>query len=316
MKRLTLINTSFEAVEKSFKKWLDTLGYSSKTIYGLPIHVREFLHYLENNYADLKLKQLANTHVNAYYMHLQTRTNIRHKSGALGSNSLNKHQQAIKLFFQYLRQSGRIILPAVELRNEASDTKEIEVLTELEIKELFDAPFQMSYKLGEEHIQQRDRAILVIFYGCGLRRNEAYHLNISDFCFDNKTLKVRKAKNYKQRLVPVHSSYMEILQEYIFDSRIKLTESKTEQAFFLSVRHTRMNDQSLAMRLKKMLEITGIEKRITLHTLRHSVATHLLQKGMKLEQIARFLGHSSLESTQIYTHIIQENESLNTEITD
>ena len=316
MKKLVITNTSFEAVEKSFKQWLNTIGYSSKTIYNLPVHVREFLHYLENHYPTVKLKDLSNTHVSTYYIYLQSRTNTRYKSGALSANSLNKHQQAIKLLFRYLRQSGRIILPAVELRKEQADTTEIEVLTEQEIKQLFDSPAKMKYKLGEEPVQQRDRAMLVIFYGCGLRRNEAFHLNLSDIDLEKKTLKVRKGKNYKQRLVPIHSSYIEILQEYIFDARPQLVEFKAEPAFFISVRHTRMSDQALEMRIDKMVEATDIEKNVTPHTLRHSVATHLLQRGMSIEQIARFLGHSSLESTQIYTHIVGQLDSIKTPVTE
>ena len=309
MKKLIIKNTSYIAVEKSFSQWLDTLGYARHSLYTMPIYVHEFFYYLEKEYPNLKLRELSNEHVNKYYLQLQNRQNERYKSGTLSCSSLNKHQQALKLFFQYLRQSGRIILAGIELRNEVVENPPIEVLSQEEVKELFQTPYRITYKTGEEHLRERDRAMLVIFYGCGLRRNEVVHLNVSDVDFERKSLKVRKGKNYKQRLVPLHSSYLSILQIYIFDSRSKLikpTKEKKEQALFLSVRGTRMVDQSLSIRLRKMLEKTQIDKHITLHTLRHSVATHLLQQGMSLEQIAKFLGHSSLESTQIYTHLAEE----------
>ena len=79
-----------------------------------------------------------------------------------------------------------------------------------------------------------------------------------------------------------------------------------EQALFLSVRGKRMDGNSLLMRLKELVKMAGLNKSIGLHTLRHSIATHLLQSGMALENVSRFLGHQSLESTQIYTHLSAE----------
>jgi len=158
-----------------------------------------------------------------------------------------------------------------------------------------------------EAIQSRDRAMLAVFYGCGLRRNEGYHLDISDINFDRQMLHVRKGKGYKERYVPFNKANQKYLQEYIYDHRSNLTLDKREEAFFISYKYKRMKGQSLLLRLKVLQSQTNnpelIDKEITLHTLRHSIATHLLQAGMKLENISRFLGHSSLESTQIYTHL-------------
>ena len=152
--------------------------------------------------------------------------------------------------------------------------------------------------------------MLTVFYACGLRRNEGYHLDISDINFDRQVLHVRKGKNYKERFVPFNKTASNYLQEYLYDWRSFLVKDKKQDAFFISQKYHRMGGQSLLLRLKILLQRTEMpqlqEKEIGLHTLRHSIATHLLSAGMQLDNIAKFLGHSSLESTQVYTHLAEE----------
>jgi integrase/recombinase XerD len=140
-----------------------------------------------------------------------------------------------------------------------------------------------------------------------MRRNEGVCLNLGDINFDRALVHVRKGKNYKERFVPVSKSSLKYLQDYVYDHRPELLQGNKSESFFVSQRGGRVQGQTLILRLKYLQQQTEnldlIEKEIGLHTLRHSIATHLLQAGMKLEYIARFLGHSSLESTQIYTHM-------------
>jgi len=310
MKNLSLNNPHFEFIERSFREWLDILGYSHHSIYNLPNHVRELLYYLEQNGIH-HIKQLEVSHIREFYQQLKYRSNKR-KSGGLSNAYLNKHLQALYKFCDYLRQSGKILLPALCIDWEADDSEEITVLTTDEIKLLYKATENYNINTELEPFNSRDRAMLSIFYGCGLRRNEGYHLNIPDINFDRRILRVRKGKNYKERLVPFNKTNAEYLQEYVYDWRPVIVKEKKEDAFFISQRGTRMDTQSMAMRLKILQQrtddITLQQKNVRLHVLRHSIATHLLQNGMELEKIARFLGHSSLESTQIYTHLIHTDE--------
>jgi integrase/recombinase XerD len=307
MKNLPLENPSFRYLERSFREWLDVLGYAPVSVYNMPNLVRELLHYLEGQGID-SIKDLDNKHIKAYYEQLKERSNMR-RGGGLSSNHLNKHIQ----FTDYLRQVGRLTLPELPIRNEEEDKKTIEVLTEEEIQLLFKATYRMPDTLPNlpdkriEALQGRDRAMLAIFYGCGLRRNEGVNVDISDINFDRATVHVRKGKNYKERLVPVSKSSLKYLEEYIYDYRPELLQDRKTDALFLSYYSKRMSGQMLLLRLKCLQSQTHDEdlkeKDIGLHTLRHSIATHLLQAGMKLENIARLLGHSTLESTQIYTHL-------------
>lgn len=311
MKKLLLNNPSFRYLEQSFKEWLDVQGYAETTVYNLPLHVRELLHYLEQQ--NIKhIKELDIHHIESFYEKLKQRAHQR-KGGGLSNAHLNKYIQAMRRFTEYLRKVGRLSLPVVQLKNEETEHKLV-YLTVEEIHRLFKATYQLAVKrpnMPEETllaIQARDRAMLVVFYGCGLRRNEGVNVHVDDIDFDKSILHVRKGKNYKERFVPVSKTNRKYLMEYVYDHRSQLTQGSKIAALFIAYNHGRkMQGQSLLMRLKRLQYLTEdidlMDKEMGLHTLRHSIATHLLQAGMKLESISRLLGHSSLESTQIYTHL-------------
>tara|TARA_R100000005_G_C5000027_1_gene206829 strand:- start:1585 stop:2598 length:1014 start_codon:yes stop_codon:yes gene_type:complete len=317
MKNLNLENASFRYIEQSFREWLDILGYSEITVYNLPNMIRELLFYMEkqrlNNIKDLTVQT-----IEEYYQKLKERSNQR-KDGALSNGHLNKHIQALRKFTEYLRTVGRLQIANPRLENEEAAHK-ITWLTTDEIQELFKASHKESAAGGksiynfqeqQEAFRSRDRAILAIFYGCGLRRNEGVNVDVSDINFDRSILHVRKGKNYKERLVPISKTSLKHLEDYIYNYRSILLKGKAD-ALFVSTYGTRMQGQSLNLRLGYLIQKTEnpeiIDKEVGLHTLRHSIATHLLQAGMKLESISRFLGHGSLDSTQIYTHLSSETK--------
>ena len=306
MKQLPLQNTSFRYLEQSFREWLDILGYAPITVYNLPNMIRELLHYMEQKRYN-NIKDLSPQLVHEYYQHLKERSNQR-RDGALSNGHLNKHIQALRKFAEYLRKVGRLQLPELPLENEEENQRLVWLTTD-EIQDLFKASYiehDYNFKESQEAFRSRDRAMLAIFYGCGLRRNEGVSLDVPDINFDRSILHVRKGKGYKERFVPINKTSLKHLESYVYDYRPVLLKSKSE-ALFMSAYGKRMQGQSLSIRLKQLQDKTENidlqEKEIGLHTLRHSIATHLLQAGMKLESISRFLGHNSLESTQIYTHL-------------
>lgn len=292
MKNLSLENIKHRQLEKGFQSWLELTGYASSSVYYMPLHVREFLYYLEQNKS--KLEGLTSHHINHYFFHLKQRKKQR-RPGALSMNYLHKHLQAIKRFNHYLRETGQgsfetdIILPEQK-------SKLPEVFTREEIQQLYNA-------CDGSPLGLRDRAMLAVFYGCGLRRNEGVHLDTSDFLKESNLLYVRKGKNNTERYVPITWEIKQDLQNYLEHGRVWQLKDISQESFFLSERGRRITGQSLMIRFKKLLKKTENTKDAGLHTLRHSIATHLLQSGMKLSNISRFLGHESLESTQIYTHI-------------
>lgn len=307
MKQLKIKSPSFQYLEKSFREWLDILGYAESTVYGMPNFIREFFYWQEQNGTE-HLNQLEIQQFKTYYQQLKTRANIR-RGGGLSNAYLNKHLQALYKFTEYLRHSGRMVLPSMGIEWESNDTEEIVFLSQEEVKELYAATYGYNEGTALEPLNSRDRAILSIFYGCGLRRSEGYYLDLSDINFDRQILHVRRGKAYKERFVPFGKTISNHLQDYVYEARAQLVKDKRDEAFFIGQRGVRMQSQSMALRLKLLQQrsenVELQQKDVRLHVLRHSIATHFLQNGMSLEKIARFLGHSSLESTQVYTHLVE-----------
>ena len=319
MKQLKLHNASYKSLLESFKAWLDILGYAETTVYNLPNHLKEFFNYLESNNIN-QLNHIETQHVTDYYKHLQERPNQR-RHGGLSKGYLNKHQQTLFKFREYLKHHNHKGIN-IHLKHEEKNNRDsLSVCNLQEIKQLFEAT---DYSHKEEKLRFRDRALLVCFYSCGLRRNEVVHLNINDVLFDKERLFVRQGKNYKERFVPINKHSSRILEEYIYDYRPQFVKhtctersrSEETEALFLNYRGTRLQGMSFANRLKAIIKATNnkdLQQRntcaepgrsITLHSLRHSIATHLLEQGADIEHISKFLGHNSLESTQIYTHFL------------
>ena len=316
MKRLPVTAPAWLYIERSFKEWLEITGYATQTVYGMPNHVREFLYYMETK-GKTRLHDITIEAMKDYYHnHLKGRKNYLHKCGSISNGHLNKQQQALRKFAEYLRQTGKLTIGKFDIRNEAITGKKIDVLTIEEIKQLYAATY--IYNDGDiwgvanqERIGMRDRAMISIFYGCGLRRNEGVQLMVDDIHFEKQYIHVKQGKNYKERLVPINKTNLQYIQDYLYDARpFLLKGNRNTEAFFISARAGKADGYSLLLRLKVLMNKTGNaalqQKEAGLHTLRHSIATHLLQSGVSLENIAKFLGHASLESTQIYTHLIEE----------
>jgi integrase/recombinase XerD len=278
----------------------------------MPNYIREFFYWLEREKKISQVNQITLKLIKEHYQNLKHRSNTRRR-GALSNSYLNKHLQGLYKFMDYLRQSGRLTLPSLEISREETNTKPIAVLSVAEIKELYKVAEQNpenGYRGKWEALAARDRAMLTVFYSCGLRRNEGYWLDLSDVNWERRILHVRKGKAYKERFVPFNKTNAKLLEAYVYDHRPSFLNARKIEALFVSARGLRMEAQSMAVRLKILQQrsddIELQQKDITLHTLRHSIATHLLEAGMSLEKISRFLGHSSLESTQIYTHLIHK----------
>jgi integrase/recombinase XerD len=229
---------------------------------------------------------------------------------------------AVAVFMRYLHHSG-VNVAAWPLDREVAVSTRQTVLTLAEIRRLYEATFH-PYRENSVALGQRDRAIIGVLYGCGLRRQEALQLNVGDVDLDRRVLLVRSGKGGKQRYVPIAGGhaldmgrYLEegrnwFLQRHFYDYRqarygkaYALKAGKDGVAFFVGQHGDRLLD--FYQRLAVMGERAGLERAVTPHGLRHSIATHLLHNGMEIEEIARFLGHASLASTQVYTHILNES---------
>jgi site-specific recombinase XerD len=293
----TLPGSEWILLLRGFKEWLQLLNYSSFSIPVIIQAVQQFVQFLltENK---ISLNQLTATDASNYITRLQQTIGMR--TGKLLSGAhINKQIQALKLFSKYLRETGGSNTGFALARMEENKSKPT-YLTQAEIQSLYDA-------IPSSVLGIRDQAMLAVFYGCGLRLNEGASLELKDILHDRKLLHVRKGKRGKERLVPMAAKSYEAIKFYLDYARPQLLQDVPTEAVFIDANKGRpMQKQSLYIRIKALVKRAKIRKKVGTHTLRHSIATHLLQSGMTLENIQRFLGHADLDSTQIYTHLKNE----------
>ena len=280
--------TKLQTTIEEFREWLLVLGYAESSVYNVPRQLQVFLEFAGKT-QEIKPKNIAD-----FFDFLKAKGH--HKTGnPLSVGYLNKFLQALKLYSKFLQLTQEFTFSVPQHFAEKKVLPK-EILSVRELKILYEL-------CDESPLGLRDAAMLSIFYGCGLRRNEGVNLNIKDVLLEGKMLYVRKGKNYKERYVPMSVKITQILQLYLEVGRPFIYQSEQNKAFFISMKGKRAEGQSLNLRLKSLLKKAEISQKISLHGLRHSIATHLLESGMSLQKVSHFLGHSSLESTQIYTHV-------------
>ncbi len=283
-------------LRQGFAEWLAVLGYAGTSVVSLPRHVQEFLADQEAR-GKYSLQQLTATDATAFTRQLQIKTGVRTRQG-FSAGHINKYIQALHLFSRYIRQSGKSSV-GFTLERLADIRGKPTWLTRPEIRRLYGAT-------KDDVLGVRDRAMLSVFYGCGLRLNEGASLELSDILADRRMLYVRKGKMYRERYVPVAAKSYADIQVYIEQARPQLLQKPCKALFIDANKGRPITKQSLYIRIKGLVRKAGIQKEVGTHSLRHSIATHLLQSGMTLERIKDFLGHTALDSTQLYTHLINE----------
>jgi site-specific recombinase XerD len=288
----------------NYKNWLETLNYSATTIKNNPKYVSEFIQWS----GITETNQINSENLQGWFDHLTTRKHKK-KAAGLSLNYIKGYRNALSQYSKYLKEMGQ---PGFDLNVnlKAKESTEREVLTRKEIQQLYEATNYYTDPGIESKglLAARERAILGLFYGCGLRKNEGQNVEVKDLDFKQNLLYIRKGKNYKERYVPIPVGVKKDFIHYLNYARPQLISrsrpgGKQHERFLTGWYGSPLKGSAILDRVQILGEIAKINKPIGLHTLRHSIATHLLQSGMKLEQIARFLGHSSLESTTIYTHL-------------
>lgn len=284
-------------LDQSFRQWLELLNYSRGTRQVIPYHVREFLAY-EEGAGKVHAGQIEAVDAQGFLRHLQGKRGPR-TGRSYSPAHLNKYVQALGLLSRYLRESGQGE-GGFSLRRLEQPARKPTWLTVEEVQRLYQAT-------TDTVLGARDRAMLAVYYGCGLRLSEGAALEVGDVLLERGLVHVRQGKGYKERLVPLAAGSRSILEHYLNAGRPELLQGRPTEALFIGAgRGLPMQTQSLYIRIKQLARKARIKKKVGTHTLRHSIATHLLQSGMPLERIKDFLGHASLDSTQLYTHLVNQ----------
>ena len=269
---------------QQFRTHLTHLGFSKTSLLMLPSCLNDFLEFTAKRVQNIVTQDIKN-----YHKHLQERPNKR-TGGGLSESYINHHIYSLKLFFAWQEEKGSIAQNPIScLTFDSPTSKPREILTREEVNQLYDACATL-----------KERAIIALFYGCGLRRSEGEQLDLKDVHFRSGILYVRKGKNSKRRAVPMSQGVSNDLKNYVYNERFS---KENEIAFFTNEIGTRMRGETHGKVLKRLLKLANINREISLHCLRHSIATHLLESGLSVEYVRDFLGHKHLESTQIYTRV-------------
>lgn len=267
-------------------------GLSRNTLESYSRDVSKFTTYLKSN----KIKNLQDVNEDTITGFLSF---LRNKK--LSVKTVNRNIVSVKQLFNYLRIEE--IIKEDPLRNLKTPrlVKSIPDILSLEkVDKLLSVPSK-----NESYEGARDSAMLEVLYSTGVRVTELTELKLNKLNLDHGYIIVI-GKGNKERIVPLGKAAIEKIKKYLADSRSEILKGKTSGYLFVTKRATKMTRQGFWKLIKKYALEAGIDSKISPHTLRHSFATHLLERGADLRVIQVMLGHSDISTTQIYTHLEKE----------
>lgn len=263
-------------------------GASGHTIINYSEDLKTFNGFLED--LKIKLEDVDYLTLRRFLAHL--------KSKEFAKRTIARRLSSIRSFFKFLYREGHIKSnPAASISTPKLEKKLPIFLSESEISKLLDTPSD------NDESSLRDKAILETLYSTGMRVSELVGLGGSDIDFIGGVIKVR-GKGKRERLAPVGDKALRVIRSYLA-KRCKPLEK--ENAIFLNKYGKRLTDRSVRRILDKYIHIASLREGISPHSLRHSFATHLLNRGADLRSVQELLGHLNLSTTQIYTHVTTEN---------
>ena len=225
-------------------------------------------------------------------------TDLKDRKGYRNATTARK-VASVKSFFGFMAENGIITEDPTESLGTPKVGRSLpKYLTEEEVTKLL----EVSYKPGTNE-GQRDAVIMELLYATGLRVGELVSLNVGDVNIEESYIRCL-GKGSKERIVHLYPKALQVLAMYMKNARLMMLGSrKQEPALFINHRGERLTRQWVWSILKNYAQAAGIKSSITPHTLRHSFATHLLQNGASLRHVQELLGHSSISTTQVYTHL-------------
>ncbi len=281
------------------EKWIDQFlhyiivekGLSKNTIEAYGHDLNRFLNYLTAQGID-DVSNIGKYEIRSFLVYL--------KRSRLSIKSIVRNLVSIRVFFRFLVQEGVLERnPAEELDSPKIDRTLPEILTLKEIELLLNQPNT------ETLLGIRDRAMLEMLYATGMRVSELTRISIDQVNLEGGYV-VLFGKGSKERIVPLGKEAIRWLELYLRDVRKRFDKKKESRFLFLSQWGKEMSRQQFWKNLKEYGRRAGIQKRITPHLLRHSFASHLLERGADLRSVQMMLGHVDISTTQIYTHVSGE----------
>lgn len=283
---------NIQTLSLRFLKSLEGERYSSKeTLRAYGGDLRQFCQFILDETKVKDAEHVDRAHIRSFLSSL-------HKYG-YEKRSVARKLSALKSFFKYLKRKGYIgTNPALNIRSPRLEKRLPSILNEQEARLLMDAP------KGSGILAVRNRAMLELLYGAGLRASELCSLSVVDCDMYAEVMKV-KGKGRKERLLPIGRKAAVALEAYL-KRRGELLRGADTNALFLNKLGTRLTTRSLQRIVRKSILTVSARSGTNPHVLRHTFATHMLERGADLKAIQDLLGHASLSTTQIYSHVTMD----------
>jgi integrase/recombinase XerD len=233
--------------------------------------------------------------------HLRLRDYVYHlKDAGMAASSIRRALSSIRTYFGYLIEEGALETDPTDMLESPKSWRRLPtVLSREQVVGMLESPDE------SKSTHWRDRAILEMLYATGMRVSELTHLRLTDVDGGERLVRVR-GKGGRERLIPFGTAATTALSRYLHEVRPRIDRGAGEGRIFLNVRGTPLTRMAVWQIVKDAATRSGLEKRVSPHTLRHSFATHLLEGGADLAAVQELLGHVDISTTQIYTHIDRE----------
>jgi len=282
-------------MEELLSRFLENIeyqrGYSENTILNYEIDIEEFFRFLEKENIK-KIKEVDYSIVRFYLMDLYNKKYSR--------NTVSRKLSSLRSFFKYLHKKQIVYINPFTLVSSPKKEKRLpKFLYNEDLEKIFDIPDE-SIPLG-----QRDRVILELLYDTGIRIGELVDIKLNDINFSNKSIRIL-GKGNKERIVLFGVYLDDYLNNYLDDGRLRLLNGKESEYLILNAHGKNITTRGVRLIIENIIKKACITTHATPHTLRHTFATHLLENGADLLTVKELLGHSSLSSTQVYTHVTNE----------
>ncbi|MFS4457228.1 tyrosine-type recombinase/integrase [Maribacter sp. 2304DJ31-5] len=270
---------SYLSLEKNYS--VHTVGAYRKDIEG-------FQQFCSKNYNEEDIAKIPYSVIRSWVVSMS--------GNAISNRTINRKIASLKAYYKFLQKIGDIEISPLAKHKALKTSKKIE--TPFSEKEMEQVLFSIVY--ADDFEGKRDRLIIHILYGTGMRRAELINLKLADFNLSADTIKVLGKRN-KERMVPMLEETKELLMDYL-EERDKLQKGSGANFVFLSKSGNKIYETLVYRIINKYFREVSTKTKRSPHILRHTFATHLLNKGADLNSVKELLGHSSLASTQIYTH--------------
>ncbi|MCX2679710.1 tyrosine-type recombinase/integrase [Galbibacter sp. EGI 63066] len=276
----------------AFKEFLEYLqlekNYSKHTVTAYKNDLGSFLGFCEEEFDEKSIDNVNYSQIRSWIVMLVNNN--------ISNRSVNRKIASLKAYYKFLLKTKQIKINPLSKHKALKTPKKIEApFSQEEMKKVLE-----EMEFGDDYEGQRDKLIIEMFYATGMRRSELVNLKVGDVDFSNKTIKVLGKRN-KERFVPLLPYIESIAKEYM-ESRKAISTPNSKDYLFLRKGGDKIYETLVYRIINNYFSEVSTKLKKSPHILRHTFATHLLNQGADLNSVKELLGHSSLSSTQVYTH--------------